>query len=82
MFSGEPVPDTTLAAAAEHIVAAKACSGTDVLHRSTSCAGVAASALAAEDSLEGYVWRAPRIPTAAGQRAIAAVVERHLGGGV
>ena len=80
-FSGEPVPDTTLAAAAEHIVAAKACSGTDDLHRSTSCASLAASALAAENGLEDYVWRAAH-PTAAGQRAIAAVVERQLGGRV
>ena len=78
-FSGEPVPDTTLAAAAEHILAAKACSGTDDLHRSTSCASLAASALAAENGLEDYVWRAAH-PTAAGQRAIAAVVERQLGG--
>jgi hypothetical protein len=81
VFSGEPVPDTTLAAAAEHIVAAKACSGTDGLHRSTSCAALAASALAAEDGLEGYVWRAAH-PTAAGQRAIAAAVERQLSGRV
>jgi hypothetical protein len=79
VFSGEPVPDTTLAAAAGHIVAAKACSGTDDLHRSTSCAAPAASALAAEDGLENYVWRAAH-PTAAGQRAIAAAVERQLEG--
>ena len=32
VFSGEPVPDTTLAADAEHILAAKACSETDALH--------------------------------------------------
>jgi hypothetical protein len=81
VFSGEPVPDTTLAAAAEHIVAAKACSGTDDLHRSTSCTALAASALAAEDGLEDYVWRAAH-PTAAGQRAIAAAVERQLEGRV
>ena len=81
VFSGEPVADTTLAAAAEHILAAKACSGTDLLHRSTGCATLAASALAAENGLEGYVWRAAH-PTAAGQRAIAAVVERQLGGRV
>jgi hypothetical protein len=79
VFSGEPVPDTTLAAAAEHIVAAKACSGTGILHRSISCAALGASALAAENGLEGYVWRAAH-PTAAGQRAIAAVVERQLSG--
>jgi len=78
-FSGEPVPDATLAAAAEHILAAKACSGTDDLHRSTSCAGLVASARAAENGLEDYVWRAAH-PTAAGQRAIAAAVERQLNG--
>src|SRR6202453_555275 len=60
VFSGEPVPDTTLAAAAAHILAAKACSGTDDLHRSTSCASLDASALAAENGLEDYVWRAAR----------------------
>ena len=81
VFSGEPVPDATLAADAEHILAAKACSGTDILHRSLSCGALAASALAAEDGLEDYVWRAAH-PTAAGQRAIAAVVERQLSGRV
>jgi hypothetical protein len=80
-FSGEPVPDATLAAAAEHILAAKACSGTDVLHGATSCSALAASALAAENGLEDYVWRAAH-PTAAGQRAIAAVVEDQLKGRV
>jgi hypothetical protein len=79
VFSGEPVADTTLAAVAEHVVAAKACSGTDLLHRSTSCAALDASALAAENGLEGYVWRAAH-PTGAGQRAIAAVVQRQLSG--
>jgi hypothetical protein len=81
VFSGEPVPDVTLAADAERILAAKACSGTDILHRSTSCAGMDASALAAENGLEDYVWRAAH-PTAAGQRAIAAAVERRLEGRV
>ena len=81
VFSGEPVPDTTLAAVAAHVLAAKACSGTDDLHRSTSCASLAASALAAENGLEDYVWRAAH-PTAAGQRAIAAVVKRQLRGRV
>jgi hypothetical protein len=78
-FSGEPVPDATLAAAAEHILAAKACSGTDILHSASTCNALAASALAAENGLEAYVWRAAH-PTAAGQRAIAAVVERQLKG--
>ena len=78
VFSGEAVPDATLAADAEHILAAKACSGTDALHRQTSCAGLSASAQAAERSLQGYVWRAAH-PTAAGQRSIAELVEHQLG---
>jgi hypothetical protein len=43
-----------------------------------SCASLTASALAAERSLQDDVWRAAH-PTAAGQRSIAAVVERQLG---
>jgi hypothetical protein len=78
VFSGEPVADTTLAADAEHILAAKACSGTDALHGEMSCAGLTASALAAERNLQDYVWRAAH-PTAAGQRSIAVEVERQLG---
>jgi hypothetical protein len=79
VFSGEPVADTTLAAAAEHILAAKACSGTAVLHGAASCTGLTASAAAAERGLQDYVWRAAH-PTAAGQRALAAVVDRQLRG--
>jgi hypothetical protein len=78
VFSGEAVPDTTLAADAEHILGAKACSGTDALHGAMSCAGLTSSALAAERSLQGYVWRAVH-PTAAGQRSIAGLVEHQLG---
>jgi hypothetical protein len=81
VFSGEPVPDTTLAADAEQILAAKACSETDALHGAGSCASLTRSARAAENSLEGYVWRAAH-PTAAGQRSIAAFVERNLRGRV
>ena len=78
VFSGEPVADTALAADAEHILAAKACSETDALHGEMSCASLTASAQAAERSLQDYVWRAAH-PTAAGQRAIAALVEHQLG---
>ena len=77
-FSGEPVAATTLAADAERILSAKACSETDALHGEMSCAGLTGSVLAAERNLQDYVWRAAH-PTAAGQRAIAAVVERQLG---
>ncbi len=79
VFSGEPIPDTTLAADAEHIVAAKACSETTALHGAMSCAGLTGSALTAERNLQDYVWRAAH-PTAAGQRAIAAVVTHQLRG--
>jgi len=79
VFSGEPVPDTTLAAAAEHILAAKACSETDALHGAMTCASLTGSALTAERNLEDYVWRAAH-PNAAGQRALAAAVERQLRG--
>jgi hypothetical protein len=79
VFSGEPVPDATLAADADHILAAKACSGTDVLHGAAVCDNLSASALAAERNLQDYVWRAAH-PTAAGQRALAAAVERQLSG--
>jgi hypothetical protein len=81
VFSGEPVPDATLAADAERIVAAKACSETDALHGEMSCASLTGSELAAERSLQGYVWRAAH-PMAAGQRAIAALVEHQLRGRV
>ena len=79
VFSGELVSDTTLAADAEHILAAKACSDTTALHGAVSCAALTASALAAERNLQDYVWRAAH-PTAAGQRAIAALVEHQLRG--
>ncbi len=81
VFSGEPVPDTTLAADVEHVLAAKACNETDGLHGVTSCASRTARADEAERNLEGYVWRAVH-PMAAGQAAIAALVERQLRGRV
>lgn len=76
-FSGEAVSDTTLAADAERILAARACSETTALHGAMSCAALRGSALAAERDLQDYVWRAAH-PTAAGQRALAASVERQL----
>ena len=66
VFSSEPVPDATLAADAEHILAAKACSEAD------SCTGRVLCRLEApagrRNGLKDYVWRAAH-PTAAGQRA-------------
>jgi hypothetical protein len=79
IFSGERVSDAALAADAEHILAAKACSAGGVLHVQVNCTSLEASAHAAERSLQGYVWRAAH-PTAAGQRAIATIVERDLRG--
>ncbi len=81
IFSGEPVPDATLAADAADVLAAKACTGTDALHGPSACASLVARAARAEKSLQGYVWRAAH-PTAAGQRAIAAVAARQLRGRV
>ncbi len=79
LFSGEPVPDATLAADAADILAAKACTGTDILHPDSACTSLVARATQAERNLQGYVWRAVH-PNAAGQRAIAAVAERQLRG--
>lgn len=77
VFSGEALPDTTLASDAERILASKACAETDALHAPVPCASLTASALAAESNLQSYVWRAAH-PTAAGQRAIAAAVAGRL----
>ncbi len=80
-FSSEPLPDTTLAAAAEHILAAKACHmASDAVH-AVSCTSEEAKADQAELALKDYVWRAAH-PTADGQRAIAAAVETALRGRV
>jgi len=77
VFSGEPVPDTTLAADVERVLAAHACDATDKVDGAIPCSSLTAQAKQAEDNLEGDVWRAAH-PTAAGQRAIAAAVERQL----
>jgi len=79
VFSGEPVPDTTLAADVADVLAAKACTGTDVLHGASVCSSLTARATRAEQGLKDYVWRAAH-PNAAGQAAIAAVVARQLRG--
>jgi len=81
VFSGEPVPDATLAADVERVVAATTCHATHSLVGAIPCAALAAKAQLAEQNLEGYVWRAAH-PTAAGQRAIAAALERRLRGRV
>ncbi len=81
VFSGEPVPDATLAADVADVVAAKACTGTDVLHGESVCSSLTTRAARAEQTLKDYVWRAAH-PNAAGQGAIAAVVARQLRGKV
>jgi hypothetical protein len=80
-FSSEPVPDTTLAADAEHILAAKACTAARDAVSAVPCSSEVASADRAEQTLKDYVWRAAH-PTAAGQRAIAAAVDTALRGRV
>jgi hypothetical protein len=77
VFSAEPLADTTLAADAEKIIAARACSDTDVLHGPAACSSLQRASLAAESNLQAYVWRAAH-PNAAGQRAIAATVVSEL----
>ncbi|HWD54440.1 MAG TPA: hypothetical protein VG346_04920 [Acidimicrobiales bacterium] len=80
VFSSERVPDATLAADAEHILAAKACRAAgSALHAGGTCASLVARADQAEQSLTDYVWRTAH-PTAAGQRALAAIVARALRG--
>ncbi len=74
VFSGEPVPDSTLAADSATILAASACTGISP----DSCGALTARSAQAQRNLEGYVWRAVH-PNAAGQRAIATLVERQLG---
>ena len=81
VFSGEPLPDATLAADIERVLAATSCDATRSLVGAIPCASLAAKADQAEQNLEGYVWRAAH-PTAAGQRAIAPLVERQLRGRV
>ena len=79
VFSGEPVPDATLAADVADVLSAKACTGTDVVHGASVCSSLTARATRAEQGLKDYVWRAAH-PNAAGQAAIAAVVARQLRG--
>ncbi|HXY27256.1 MAG TPA: hypothetical protein VEH82_03170, partial [Acidimicrobiales bacterium] len=78
IFSGEPVPDTTLAADAAAIAAADTCDRVAAV--GIPCRSLTARATAAEQDLEDHVWRAAH-PTAAGQQAIAEAVERRLGSG-
>jgi hypothetical protein len=77
VYSAQPVSDVTLAADAQVILAAKACGGVSVLHKTKSCAALVARADADEQGLRASVWRAAH-PTAVGQEALARSVERQL----
>jgi len=81
VFSGEPLPATTLADDAGKILAAKACNGTADLHAPVSCSSLDASKAAAESDLQDYVWRAAH-PNLEGQQSIANAVAADLGRGV
>ncbi len=80
VFSSEPVPDATLAADGEHILAAKACTAAgSALTPIRRAPRWSRARHQAEQSLTDYVWRTAH-PTAAGQRALSVVVERALRG--
>ena len=66
VFSGEPVPDATLAADGAEILAAKSCTGTDALHGAAACTGLTTRATQAEADLEEIRVRAPHTPTRPG----------------
>ncbi len=76
IFSGEPVPDATLAVDAASVAGAASCDRLAVL----PCASLDRRAKAAELDLQDYVWRAAH-PNASGQTAIARAVERALRAG-
>jgi hypothetical protein len=75
VFSGEAVPDTVLAADAAAILSAQACQQVSAL--GISCGSLHAAAARDEHALTGSVWRAVH-PNAAGQTALAQLVERRL----
>lgn len=80
VFSAELISDATLALDTEQIVAAKACSAAgSALHSGSLCSSLVSKSNQAKQNLRAHVWRTAH-PTAPGQRALAAVVERALGG--
>jgi hypothetical protein len=76
-FSGEPIADATLAVDLARVAAAKACTNAGTIVGTTPCRRLQTDAAEAEQQLKNSVWRAAH-PTATGQRALAAVVERRL----
>jgi hypothetical protein len=80
VYSAETISDATLAADTGEILAAKACSAAgSAIDTTTPCSALVARANQAKQSLKDHVWRTAH-PTALGQRAIAADVERALRG--
>ena len=76
-FSGEELSDATLTGDIALIAAAKACTATGALGRTSPCAGLEVEAARAKNELRAHVWRAAH-PTAVGQRALAEAVEAQL----
>jgi hypothetical protein len=82
VFSAESISDASLASDTEQIVAARACAAAgSALHTGSLCNSLVARSDEAKRSLKAHVWRTAH-PTALGQRALAAVVERALRGRV
>lgn len=82
VFSAESISDAALASDTEQILAARACKvAGSALHTGSACTSLAAQSDRAKQSLREHVWRTAH-PTARGQRALAAVVERVLRGRV
>ena len=82
VFSAESISDASLALDTEQIVAARACAAAgSALHTGSLCNSLVARSDEAKRSLKAHVWRTAH-PTALGQRALAAVVERALRGRV
>jgi hypothetical protein len=80
VFSAESISDASLAADAEAVVAAKACTAAgSALHTGSVCDSLVARSDQAKQSLRAHVWRTAH-PTAPGQRALAADVEQALRG--
>ncbi len=82
VFSAESISDASLALDTEQIVAAKACAAAgSALHTGSLCDSLVARSDQAKQSLRAHVWRTAH-PTAQGQGALAALVERELRGRV
>lgn len=82
VFSAESISDAALALDTEQIGAAEACTAAgSALHAGSLCNSLVARSDQAKQSLRAHAWRTAH-PTAQGQRALAAAVERALRGHV